>query len=1408
MKQGPQKALFFDNFSLVSYSNQWLWKLKDKKIFKKINGQIKPISYCLNIKKNKKRTQFIDKASISISNADKPMLTYNMFLRTLTRNIGLQVGHTKTNLSLFKNKYKEDFGNLETKKKFSIVYSSISKFNFNLKTNEVCWIQNKNCRFLTNEQLNVNGLINTQSINTKPILMIQKAFELSIDKPIYAKQEISELYISNKDLIMAESKDFLISRLRGKTLQFRLNLNINTNYSRPQLQELELFIATQQSLNNLLLNNKLFKLLNNLNNQHNWTFNNHLLYRNAKNKNRTIDVYKGFGPLPSRKLYAKINHKVFKKMFYFFSKIKKIIFLTKLKKNGFYSFKNSILFSFLLKKNKCFGLNNDLFFLFHKFNTFFDRFFISFFNIINLISNNVSKAKNGNFSKKKKTKSFKKNEISFFSKKIFVWRSISSFLNSEVQRPYSKSNLGLELRKKANLKKNPLKHVTIIQLRKNKSYNSLVIRKQFFSLLLNKQIKNNALLSPTPSFDFKIKYNDFYYKIINMLLAKKVKPNFNFGAKGKRNFCFSSKTKINRSKKLLKKSQNQIGLKENLQKADNYSLKKKSFSYASSDFKQSLIINSFNNLIFKKSINILPLVIGYNKPYGVDFDFLISNLHFNSKILGYQALSTIVKANAFPSILLNSSLLSKKKKNQVSSKYAVHAYFLKKNKNLDVNLTYADNHFLWKNQKNLWFYYLAQLRFFKVPSLFAQPCFSFFISKKLTHFIQRFKQSYNSFKESNSFKEFEQKSTYTTIKINKFKSLFLYSNFLLKNKKKVKLFFTFYTSGGSLYQKKVIFNSSKHKFIKCSFLSSCEGEFLKTIAFPVSHKVESQFLNFQKNTILKESKRNLNLKNTNFSFFKHNLKNTEFKKRKFKNNMGFLSLILTKNNLISYFFNFKNDVKHSNLNCNSLYSYKFVRENFFTELMTYRYYKYNNIFIKINSTIFNSFSIMANNYINKQSLNSKKITSFSNFNDLKNNFDTKNVSSLKPFINNQYIVVQNLIENILVSTTMSKSRKTPFIFNFSKFKIKASIKSFAFYKHLKDSFYSSKKIDLDKAFKKDNFLNKNLSVNSSLTSINKNKVFKINGLIAGFSKQPGISIFKNKLSLGEFFVFGDKIMSDPHSAISSKEQYRNLVKRKKISRGLVSNNKRKIGLTTGGQIIHINQNKITLRRAQPLFISPKSILHFTDGSFVRNNDPVMTLTYQRLKTGDIVQGIPKVEQYFEARITKQGRLFRDCLPNLLKGLFKRYRSQLPLEKAVRQSFYKIQQIIVDGVLRVYRSQGVTIADKHLEVIVRQMTSKVKIINGAQTGFFPGEIIDLQFVERVNLSLMKKIQYEPLILGITRAALEVDSFLSAASFQQTTRVLSSAAIEKRKDFLKGLKENILLGNLMPAGTGYLVSFYDF
>jgi hypothetical protein len=291
--------------------------------------------------------------------------------------------------------------------------------------------------------------------------------------------------------------------------------------------------------------------------------------------------------------------------------------------------------------------------------------------------------------------------------------------------------------------------------------------------------------------------------------------------------------------------------------------------------------------------------------------------------------------------------------------------------------------------------------------------------------------------------------------------------------------------------------------------------------------------------------------------------------------------------------------------------------------------------------------------------------------------------------------------------------------------------------------------------------------NSEKPKKNLMNFYKINKLPMGTSHQ------KNKLLLGEFLVYGDQISQS-------------------------------LSVTKAGQIIHINNKKVTLRHGQPIFVSPKAILHKYDTDFIEEQSPVITLSYQQLKTGDIIQGIPKVEQFFEARTTKRGRLFRDSLKNLLKGLFKRYSSKgQPSDQAVRQSFYKIQQIIVDGVQRVYRSQGVSIADKHLEVIVKQMTSKVRIIEGGQTGFFPGEIVDLNFIEQVNTLLMRKITYEPLVLGITKASLEVDSFLSAASFQQTTRVLSNAALSRKKDFLKGLKENVILGNLIPAGTGYLV-----
>lgn len=306
----------------------------------------------------------------------------------------------------------------------------------------------------------------------------------------------------------------------------------------------------------------------------------------------------------------------------------------------------------------------------------------------------------------------------------------------------------------------------------------------------------------------------------------------------------------------------------------------------------------------------------------------------------------------------------------------------------------------------------------------------------------------------------------------------------------------------------------------------------------------------------------------------------------------------------------------------------------------------------------------------------------------------------------------------------------------------------------------------------------------NFTKITKKDKISLSAFITKYEKKlymlKNMEISYPKLSkkplLGKFFVYGDCLFD---KAISKP-----------------------------GQIIHISLKKITLRCAQPFFISPKGILHFSTTPYVEKNIPIVTLPYQTFESGDIVQGIPKVEQLFEARTTVNGRLFLSSLPILLKGIFQKYKSLLPLDQAVRQSFLKIQQLVVDGVQRVYRSQGVSIIDKHLEVVVRQMTTKVQIIHGGQTGFFPGELVSLELIERINKFLIVKIRYEPVILGITRSSLEVESFLSASSFQQTTKILSLASISRKKDFLKGLKENLLVGNLIPSGTGYMVLYKNF
>jgi DNA-directed RNA polymerase subunit beta' len=160
---------------------------------------------------------------------------------------------------------------------------------------------------------------------------------------------------------------------------------------------------------------------------------------------------------------------------------------------------------------------------------------------------------------------------------------------------------------------------------------------------------------------------------------------------------------------------------------------------------------------------------------------------------------------------------------------------------------------------------------------------------------------------------------------------------------------------------------------------------------------------------------------------------------------------------------------------------------------------------------------------------------------------------------------------------------------------------------------------------------------------------------------------------------------------------------------------------------------------------------------------------------------------------------------ILEVFFKYNRESKGVHDAALVSLQKVQSFLVNEVQSVYQSQGIDISDKHIEVVVRQMTSKARVDDGGDTTMLPGELVELYQVEQVNEAMSitggAPAEYTPVLLGITKASLNTDSFISAASFQETTRVLTEAAIEGKSDWLRGLKENVIIGRLIPAGTGF-------
>lgn len=303
-----------------------------------------------------------------------------------------------------------------------------------------------------------------------------------------------------------------------------------------------------------------------------------------------------------------------------------------------------------------------------------------------------------------------------------------------------------------------------------------------------------------------------------------------------------------------------------------------------------------------------------------------------------------------------------------------------------------------------------------------------------------------------------------------------------------------------------------------------------------------------------------------------------------------------------------------------------------------------------------------------------------------------------------------------------------------------------------------------------------------------------------------------------------------------------------------------VTLEESGQVVEIHDNEIVLRHARPYRVSPGAILHVDDGSLVQRGDNLVLLVFERAKTGDIIQGLPRIEELLEARKPKEAcvlnrrpgtaqvvyedddsveiRIVEDdgtvseyrtlsghnvlvvdgqrvdvaepltdgpSNPHEILECWFDYLAPSGAYEAALTGFSNVQTFLVNEVQSVYQSQGVDISDKHIEVIVRQMTSKVKIDDGGDTTMLPGELIELRQVEQVNEAMAitggAPAQYTPMLLGITKASLNTDSFISAASFQETTRVLTEAAIEGKSDWLRGLKENVIIGRLIPAGTGF-------
>ena len=378
----------------------------------------------------------------------------------------------------------------------------------------------------------------------------------------------------------------------------------------------------------------------------------------------------------------------------------------------------------------------------------------------------------------------------------------------------------------------------------------------------------------------------------------------------------------------------------------------------------------------------------------------------------------------------------------------------------------------------------------------------------------------------------------------------------------------------------------------------------------------------------------------------------------------------------------------------------------------------------------------------------------------------------------------------------------------------------------------------------------NLLLSKENSLVYKTEKFSANRKLLSLQKKSDCQVFKTNEKINKIFKKGDF-----------------------LRRGLRVENKFYAQAAGKLQVLDLklygkNSSHFIVQRAKPYLIAKNSILKTRQGNLVKKNDLIGFLTYEVVKTEDIIQGLPRVEEILEARPPKVKAFISDIpgfvsvidekleksekadfctviiqnqsglrekkvipklrkivktgdfvelgdrltdgqrdLRELLQINFNFYNKVLHLGNYLSsiKSFRHLQLLLINEIQNVYKSQGVDISDKHIEIIVRQMTTKVRIEDSGKTTLVPGELVDLEKIRRINAIAQYQgfdtATYTPTLLGITKASLSTDSFISAASFQETARVLTKAAVEGKKDWLKGLKENVIVGNLIPAGTGF-------